>query len=65
MSSPSIAICPSPIEPETIRSEVIGDFQEPNGAVFLSLISVTFTLKPKLRDDDAPRVALIRAEKPV
>src|SRR4051812_28956277 len=31
-SSPSSAICPSPTVAETMRSEVMGDFQEPYGA---------------------------------
>jgi len=33
MSSPSNCVCPRPTEPSTIRSEVIGDFQEPYGEI--------------------------------
>jgi hypothetical protein len=37
MSSPSYTIDPRPMVSETIRSDVIGERQEPYGAVFFAM----------------------------
>src|SRR5690349_15528733 len=50
MSSPSIAICPSPIVLVTIWSELIGDFHEPYGATFGSAMRCSLQISPPKPD---------------